>query len=117
MHQLKGLNSPPLPTPPNARWTCGNCRNLYSLPEIESRLVRIVSNMERCYQLQDLKCTRCKQVRMRRATQALAVGGDGSSRTLGGAGGVGQSDHAWTLVMCGCIGDAGCMLIAAGLYQ
>ena len=44
------------------QWTCKNCSNGYDLAAIEAQLVRAVRLKERAFQLQDLRCTRCRQV-------------------------------------------------------
>ena len=44
------------------QWTCKNCSNGYDLAAIEAQLVRAVRLKERAYQLQDLRCTKCRQV-------------------------------------------------------
>jgi DNA polymerase epsilon subunit 1 len=45
------------------QWTCANCGNSYKLGEIEGQLVRAVRLRARAYQLQDLRCLKCRQVR------------------------------------------------------
>ncbi|DBA81285.1 TPA: hypothetical protein ACH3X2_006902 [Trebouxia sp. C0005] len=44
------------------RWNCGACETGYELGAIESALVAVVQQQERAYQLQDLQCTKCKNV-------------------------------------------------------
>ena len=44
------------------QWTCKNCSNGYDLAAIEAQLVRAVRLKARAYQLQDLRCTKCRQV-------------------------------------------------------
>ncbi len=44
------------------QWTCKNCSNSYDLAAIEAQLVRAVRLKARAYQLQDLRCTKCRQV-------------------------------------------------------
>lgn len=42
---------------------CANCSNGYRLAAIEAQLVRTVRLRARAYQLQDLRCLKCRQVR------------------------------------------------------
>ena len=44
------------------RWACDACSNPYDLGEMEARLVSIVQGRARTYQLQDLKCSKCRRV-------------------------------------------------------
>ncbi len=44
------------------RWNCEACGTGYELGAIESALVAVVQQQERAYQLQDLQCTKCKNV-------------------------------------------------------
>lgn len=44
------------------RWNCEACGVGYELGSIESALVAAVQQQERAYQLQDLQCTKCKNV-------------------------------------------------------
>ncbi len=44
------------------RWNCEACGTGYELGAIESALVAVVQQQERAYQLQDLHCTKCKNV-------------------------------------------------------
>lgn len=45
------------------RWNCEACGVGYELGSIESALVAVVQQQERAYQLQDLHCIKCKNVR------------------------------------------------------
>ncbi|KAF9223138.1 DUF1744-domain-containing protein [Gyrodon lividus] len=45
------------------RWTCGGCGGEYDRAAIEMELLRMVGAMERAFVQQDLRCTKCKQVR------------------------------------------------------
>ncbi|KAF9240065.1 hypothetical protein BU15DRAFT_87792 [Melanogaster broomeanus] len=45
------------------RWTCGGCGGEYDRAAIEMELVRMVGAMERAFVQQDLRCTKCKQLR------------------------------------------------------
>ena len=44
------------------RWNCAACSSAYDLGSIESALVAVVQQQERAYQLQDLKCNKCRNV-------------------------------------------------------
>ena len=44
------------------RWACDACSNPYDLGDMEARLVSIVQGRARSYQLQDLKCIKCRKV-------------------------------------------------------
>ena len=44
------------------RWNCEACGVGYELGSIESALVAVVQQQERAYQLQDLQCTKCRNV-------------------------------------------------------
>lgn len=44
------------------RWNCGACAAAYDLGSIESALIAVVQQQERAYQLQDLKCLKCRNV-------------------------------------------------------
>ena len=44
------------------RWACPLCTGPYDLPAIESQLVALVRRRVRAYQLQDLKCLKCRTV-------------------------------------------------------
>ncbi len=44
------------------RWNCEACGTGYELGAIESALVAVVQQQERAYQLQDLRCIKCKNV-------------------------------------------------------
>ena len=44
------------------QWTCKNCSNGYDLAAIEAQLVRAVRLKARAFQLQDLRCIKCRQV-------------------------------------------------------
>lgn len=46
------------------RWNCEACGRGYDLGAIESALVAVVQHQEQAYQLQDLQCTKCKNVRL-----------------------------------------------------
>lgn len=45
------------------RWNCRTCEQPYNQANLEQRLVMALQHRVREYQLQDLKCVRCKQVR------------------------------------------------------
>ncbi|KAH7890461.1 hypothetical protein F5I97DRAFT_33293 [Phlebopus sp. FC_14] len=45
------------------RWICGGCGGEYDRAAIEFELVRMVSSIERAFVQQDLRCTKCKQIR------------------------------------------------------
>lgn len=44
------------------RWSCAACASAYDLGSIESALIAVVQQQERAYQLQDLKCSKCRNV-------------------------------------------------------
>ena len=44
------------------QWGCKACGNAYDLAAIEAQLVRAVRLKARAFQLQDLRCTKCRQV-------------------------------------------------------
>ena len=44
------------------KWNCEACGVGYELGSIESALVAVVQQQERAYQLQDLQCTKCRNV-------------------------------------------------------
>ena len=44
------------------RWNCAACASAYDLGSIESALIAVVQQQERAYQLQDLKCSKCRNV-------------------------------------------------------
>lgn len=44
------------------KWNCEACGIGYELGSIESALVAVVQQQERAYQLQDLQCTKCRNV-------------------------------------------------------
>ncbi|KAI0777686.1 hypothetical protein BD413DRAFT_707015 [Trametes elegans] len=56
-----------LPTPRDpaagARWLCARCEGEYDRAGIEFALMRLVGDYERRFAQQDLKCSRCSQVR------------------------------------------------------
>eukprot|EP01117_Protostelium_nocturnum_P018117 TRINITY_DN7510_c0_g1_i3.p1 TRINITY_DN7510_c0_g1~~TRINITY_DN7510_c0_g1_i3.p1 ORF type:complete len:2083 (+),score=451.15 TRINITY_DN7510_c0_g1_i3:185-6433(+) len=45
------------------KWKCNNCHNSYHKPDIESRLVEILQKKSVSYQIQDLVCQKCRQVK------------------------------------------------------
>jgi DNA polymerase epsilon subunit 1 len=45
------------------RWTCFNCGGEYDRLAIELSLMEVVYSLERNFTQQDLKCTKCKQIR------------------------------------------------------
>lgn len=55
-------------------WDCPNCGSGYDKAAIESRLVAALQARVKEYVLQDLHCTKCKQVRMGRAALLLPGG-------------------------------------------
>eukprot|EP00831_Metopus_contortus_P033587 TRINITY_DN2690_c0_g1_i1.p1 TRINITY_DN2690_c0_g1~~TRINITY_DN2690_c0_g1_i1.p1 ORF type:complete len:335 (+),score=54.94 TRINITY_DN2690_c0_g1_i1:169-1173(+) len=44
-------------------WVCPNCNHSYNKEHIENKLIGIVERRVRAYQMQDLKCDRCKSVK------------------------------------------------------
>lgn len=46
------------------RWACDACGSPYDLDHMEARLVSIVQSRARSYQLQDVKCSKCRRVRL-----------------------------------------------------
>ena len=68
--------SPPQRTPSNStiqqcgfpgtwqahQWTCRSCAHDYDLGGIEAQLVAAARAQARAYQLQDLRCRKCRQV-------------------------------------------------------
>ena len=52
----------PLWCPQAHQWGCKACGNAYDLAAIEAQLVRAVRLKARAFQLQDLRCTKCRQV-------------------------------------------------------
>jgi hypothetical protein len=44
-------------------WTCDHCKKNYHKPSIEATLVEILQKKSLCFQLQDLVCEKCKQVK------------------------------------------------------
>ncbi len=47
----------------NENWNCKYCGHVYSKPAIEARLVDVVLKKSLCFQLQDLMCEKCKQIK------------------------------------------------------
>ena len=45
------------------QWTCRSCGHDYDLGGIEAQLVAAARAQARAYQLQDLRCRKCRQVR------------------------------------------------------
>ncbi|KAI0057193.1 DUF1744-domain-containing protein [Artomyces pyxidatus] len=45
------------------RWACGSCGGEYDRVAIEFELIEIVHTLERTFAQQDLRCTKCKQLR------------------------------------------------------
>ncbi|KAI6112282.1 hypothetical protein EDD16DRAFT_1176350 [Pisolithus croceorrhizus] len=45
------------------RWICSGCGGEYDRVAIELELIRMLNAMERAFVQQDLKCTKCKQIR------------------------------------------------------
>lgn len=43
------------------QWSCRNCGCAYELAAIEAQLLRSVRLRARAYQLQDLRCIKCRQ--------------------------------------------------------
>ena len=59
------------------RWNCRVCEQPYNQASLEQRLVLALQHRVREYQLQDLQCVRCKQVRpssRRRGAEAIRRG-------------------------------------------
>ncbi len=44
------------------QWSCRNCGCAYELATVEAQLLRAVRLRARAYQLQDLRCLKCRQV-------------------------------------------------------
>ncbi|VDC07978.1 unnamed protein product [Peniophora sp. CBMAI 1063] len=55
--------SPPSRDGPPPKWRCGACGGEYDRGAIESELLEVVYALERSFAQQDLRCTRCKQIR------------------------------------------------------
>jgi DNA polymerase epsilon subunit 1 len=48
-----------------ADWACGECGNAYNHEALESRLVGLVQRRALAYQLQDVECAKCRQVKVK----------------------------------------------------
>ena len=46
-------------------WSCKNCNGMLNKGQIERRLVELLSRRVVSYQMQDLKCVKCKMVKNR----------------------------------------------------
>ena len=51
-----------------AHWACEHCATPYDHEELEGRLVQIVQRRALSYQLQDLQCAGCRQVKCHNLT-------------------------------------------------
>lgn len=55
------------------RWNCAACAAAYDLGAIESALIAVVQQQERAYQLQDLKCDKCRNVSLPNACSSFVA--------------------------------------------
>ena len=58
------------------QWSCRNCGCAYELAAIEAQLLRAVRLRARAYQLQDLRCLKCRQVRFKSKCHLLNAAAD-----------------------------------------
>ncbi|KAJ1920549.1 DNA polymerase epsilon catalytic subunit [Mycoemilia scoparia] len=58
-----GLNAGPATNGNSNSWACPGCSQAYNRSLIEERLVSILHKMILSYQVQDLKCTKCKMIK------------------------------------------------------
>ncbi|KAG9091453.1 DNA polymerase epsilon catalytic subunit [Ceratobasidium sp. UAMH 11750] len=49
---------------PETKWNCSSCGATYDRRAIESTLIDNIRSMVAAHQAQDLKCLRCKQIRV-----------------------------------------------------
>lgn len=48
-----------------AEWSCGECDNAYDYDALEARLVGLVRRRALAFQLQDVQCAKCRQVKVK----------------------------------------------------
>jgi DNA polymerase epsilon subunit 1 len=59
----------------SARWRCGQCQQGLDMAAVEGSLVQRVNNLSMAFQLQDLQCGKCKQVRADPMRETCACSG------------------------------------------
>lgn len=56
-------------------WLCAQCFGIYDTDEIELRLLDILQRKIMSYTLQDLRCTRCKQIKRENMAEFCSCAG------------------------------------------